>query len=338
MPSISIVIPVYNVRAYIDRCVASVLEQTYSDFEVLFIDDCTMDDSMSIVRGFARNDSRIVFLKHDRNRGLAAARNTGVANAKSSYITFVDSDDFIAPNLLETMMTAADRGRFDVVETGVEAIDEHDGLLWRYEPEAKKIDDLLNHPDTILTINEWGVTQKLWRTSLFREKFKFPEGAIWEDISIVPSLFAEAKNLVKVPFVGYSYLQRSDSLSNSKSPKHVLDMFRAFEHYRKYLTGRGIFDRFSSTFARVAKIGADYQIEQIKQGRPDSEYDARSLVELCQVLLEEYLAGRVDMEHLTASQFEAITRSSTTRDGISVGNFASKLRLTIRSCSETKGG
>jgi glycosyltransferase involved in cell wall biosynthesis len=334
MSSISIVIPVYNVRPYIDRCVASVLDQTYSDFEAVFIDDCSTDGAMSVVRHFARNDSRIVILKHERNRGLAAARNTGVARAKSEYLTFVDSDDFIAPNLLETMIRASDRGRFDIVETGVEAIDENDGLLWRYEPESKQIDDLSNHPDAILTIQEWGVTQKLWKTSAFRDKIVFPERAFWEDIAVVPSLVADARSLVKVPFVGYSYLQRSDSISNTKSVKHVLDMFRAFERYRKYLVERGIFESYRSTFTQVVRNGASYQISQFRQAEAQSSGSAAILVGLCEVLLDEYLTGRVVMERLGETQFEAIVRGPTPGANPQTADFSREFRSTIRACSE----
>lgn len=334
MSLISIVIPVYNVRRYIERCVNSVLEQTFGDFEALFIDDASTDGSISAVERFARNDSRVVIAKHERNRGLAAARNTGVASARSEYITFVDSDDFIAPNLLETMVRASEHGRFDIVETGVEAIDEKDGLLWRYEPEAKQIDDLPNHPNAILTIREWGVTQKLWKTSALRGKAVFSEGAFWEDIAVVPSLVADAGSLVKVPFVGYSYLQRSASISNTQSVKHVLDMFRAFERYRRHLIERGTFRSYEPTFTQVVRVGASYQISKIKQTEVGSGRSAAILIELCQVLLDEYLAGRVAMDHLIETQFETVIRGSSPGEDRRNTDFSHEFRKTIGKYSE----
>ncbi len=274
-----------------------------------------------------------MIFEHERNRGLAAARNTGAARAKSEYLTFVDSDDFIAPNLLETMIRASDRGRFDIVETGVEAIDENDGLLWRYEPESKQIHNLATYPDAILTIQEWGVTQKLWRTSAFRGKIVFPEGAYWEDIAVVPSLVAEARSLIKVPFVGYSYLQRSNSISNTKSVKHILDMFRAFERYRKYLVEKGIFETYKSTFTQVARNGASYQISQFRQAEAKSGESAAILVGLCEVLLDEYLADRVLLDRLSELPFEKIIRGSPPAMDPQTADIGREFRSTIRACS-----
>ena len=118
MPQVSIVVPIYNVQRHIDRCIVSILQQTLSEFEVIFVDDCSTDCSASAVRRFARNDSRIVFAAHDRNKGLGAARNTGISLARSDYVTFIDSDDFVDANLLEEMIKACDGGYFDIVEVG----------------------------------------------------------------------------------------------------------------------------------------------------------------------------------------------------------------------------
>lgn len=327
MPSISIVIPVYNVRRYIDQCVLSVLEQTHSDFEALFIDDGATDGSMDPVRRFARNDSRIVIHTHECNSGLAAARNSGVTLAKSPYITFVDSDDFIAPNFLEVLMRSSDRGRFDMIETGVEAIDPQGELLWRYEPEAMVIENPASQPDCIFKIRELGVTQKLWRTSLFKGKIRFPVGAFWEDISVVLSLIAESRSMIRVPFVGYSYLQRPDSISNSKSVKHVLDIFRAFERYRKYLVAKGLFERYRATFAQFVDLGASYQIKQLGKGRPDAQ---TNLIQLCEVLMAEYLAGKADIDRLSEPQFEEIIRRPVRGGAVAIANFSDEFRATIR--------
>jgi glycosyltransferase involved in cell wall biosynthesis len=329
MPAVSLVVPVYNVERYIDRCIISILEQSFSDFEVLLINDCSTDNSMSAVKRFARNDSRMVILSHERNRGLAAARNTGVEYAKSDRITFVDSDDFIAPNLLETMMAASEGGRFDLVETGVEAIDENENLLWRYEPEPGQIEDLARNPDTILKVQEWGVTQKLWRTELFRNDLKFPEGAYWEDISVVPSLLVAARNLVKVPFVGYSYLQRPTSISNTKSVKHVLDIFRAFERYRKYLKARGLFEAYRPTFSRVVENGAKYQISQFKQHWLGLSSVTLALVQLCEVLLDEYVSERAVIDRLSEAQFNQLVNGA----GASDPGLADRFRAEIHACS-----
>lgn len=95
---VSIIIPVYNVSKYIKRCLKSVLGQTWKDLEIILVDDCTPDDSMDIVRGILETSSRsdiVTILKHEKNRGLSAARNTGIRQATGNYLYFLDSDDYL---------------------------------------------------------------------------------------------------------------------------------------------------------------------------------------------------------------------------------------------------
>jgi glycosyltransferase involved in cell wall biosynthesis len=304
MPQVSIIVPVYNVRRYIDRCIVSILQQTQSEFEVIFVDDCSTDDSASAVQRFARNDSRIVFVAHDRNRGLGAARNTGISIARSDYITFVDSDDFIDANLLEEMIKGSDSGHYDIVETGCRAMDEQDNVLWDYLPDSMKIESLSQDPDNLFLVRELGVTQKLWRRSLWEHGPRQPEHIYWEDIAVVPSYIADAQNLAKIDYAGYNYLQRPTSISNSQSSKHVLDLFRAFECYKTHLRGRGLLDRYSSTFPRHVKNCVQYIIHQMSINSRSKPEKSGPLIVLCRVLVERYLSGQLSRKHLEDPEFD----------------------------------
>ena len=166
MPQVSIVVPVYNVQRYIDRCIVSILQQTQSEFEVIFVDDCSTDGSASAVQRFARNDSRIVFAAHDRNRGLGAARNTEISIARSDFVTFVDSDDFIDANLLEEMIKACDGGHFDIVETGFRAMDEQDNVLWDYIPDLVKVENLSESGQLLPCQGAWNDTKTLEKVAI----------------------------------------------------------------------------------------------------------------------------------------------------------------------------
>ena len=107
---VSIIIPVYNVSKYIERCLKSVLGQTWKDLEIILVDDCTPDDSMDIVRGILETSSRsdiVTILKHEKNRGLSAARNTGIRQATGNYLYFLDSDDYLPANGIELLADAA---------------------------------------------------------------------------------------------------------------------------------------------------------------------------------------------------------------------------------------
>src|SRR6185503_7085391 len=134
MPAVSIIIPVFNASSFLDRCIASILDQSFSDFEAIFVDDGSSDQSAQVIRQFARNDSRIVLERHHTNSGPGSARNIGIAKARAKYLTFIDSDDFVDPNLLGTLLEATDGGIFDIVESGCRAIDGNENLLWEYCP------------------------------------------------------------------------------------------------------------------------------------------------------------------------------------------------------------
>ena len=109
---VSIIIPVYNVSKYIERCLKSALDQTWKDLEIILVDDCTPDDSMDIARSVLETSSRsnmVTILKHEKNRGLSAARNTGIRQAKGDYLYFLDSDDYLPVNSIELLADAAIR-------------------------------------------------------------------------------------------------------------------------------------------------------------------------------------------------------------------------------------
>ena len=104
MPKFSIIVPVYNVEKYITECIESILKQTYKDFELICVDDCSCDNSIKIVENFAKKDARIKIFYQDKNKGVSAARNLALDNANGKYILCVDSDDWINENTLETLL------------------------------------------------------------------------------------------------------------------------------------------------------------------------------------------------------------------------------------------
>ena len=104
---ISIIVPIYNVEEFIAECLQSVVAQTYRDYELILVDDCGTDGSMSVAARFASHpalEGKMRILRHDRNRGLSAARNTGTAAAKGKYVLFLDSDDILAPDCLQLLV------------------------------------------------------------------------------------------------------------------------------------------------------------------------------------------------------------------------------------------
>jgi glycosyltransferase involved in cell wall biosynthesis len=131
MVKISVIIPVYNVCEYIEECLESVCAQTLRDIEIICVDDCGKDASMDIVRKYAQRDKRFKIITHDSNQGLAIARNSGMAAARGRYIFFLDSDDYIKPDILEKLYDKGVKNNCDVVvsKTCVFADDKTDDEL-----------------------------------------------------------------------------------------------------------------------------------------------------------------------------------------------------------------
>ena len=128
-PLVSVIVPVYNVEAYLDACLNSIIHQTYSNLEIIIVEDCSTDRSRQVLQNHLI-DVRIKFIQHSENRGLSAARNTGIGYAKGDYIIFVDSDDLIDTRLIEscvkgTIETGADLVIYDLIpfEDGISEAD-----------------------------------------------------------------------------------------------------------------------------------------------------------------------------------------------------------------------
>lgn len=114
-PLVSVIIPVYNVEEYLQECLDSVLTQSYSNIEIICVDDCGTDGSMHIVEDFSRKDRRIKIIHHEHNKGLGPARNTGMEEASGEYILFLDSDDMLYPDSLQQLVDNAQKTKADVV-------------------------------------------------------------------------------------------------------------------------------------------------------------------------------------------------------------------------------
>jgi glycosyltransferase involved in cell wall biosynthesis len=329
MSRLSVVIPVYNSSRYLDRCIISIIQQSYSDFEAIFVDDCSTDRSASIVRQFARNDSRIALSVRKKNGGPGAARNTGIAQAKGEYVTFVDSDDFIMPNLFEVLQQATNGGEFDIVETGCQGLDQQDNVLWDYAPSPMIVNDLSKNPENIFLIREWGVTQKLWRRSLFQSDTIFPEKVYWEDIAVVPSLIVNANSLAKVEFVGYNYLQHASSITNTRSAKHVIDLFKAFDYFISHLKRRNLLERYRDVVVKLIENSVRYFIKQTQLQDSSNSPRMAGLTRFCELLAIQYQAGNQIARYLRAAQLEAILGRSSFDNNSHIDGFEGAFDLLI---------
>lgn len=213
MDLVSVIIPVYNVENYIDDCVESVLQQTYENIEVLLIDDGSTDQSGEKCKKWAVRDSRIRVV-HQDNQGLSGARNTGIKESTGNWITFVDSDDIVAPRYVEVMVQMGRSNQVTLVQCGyTHFFDEKpsfDNLSKLVEPQIVSSKAFMLSRD--YHTMAWA---KLYDRELFRQEI-FPVGKLHEDNAIVYKLVYEAKRIAYTDEILYGYRVRENSIVGEK--------------------------------------------------------------------------------------------------------------------------
>ena len=284
--TISIIIPVYNVENYLRSCLDSVLSQTYKDFEVLMVNDGSIDDSGAICQDFAERDSRFHYFEKE-NGGLSDARNYGLDRAKGHYITFLDSDDFLFEDYLENLYHASRLSDSDITIGGYCRFD---GSNFYFYNEHFKSDSLLSFKDfqaiqyldsmldvTFITFSTaWG---KLFKRELFSE-LRFPYGKYAGNQFLIWKLYMKADKIYVFNRASYVYRMNPSGLSNIFTLKH-LDYIDALEERikdTKDIEGIEIqhsFNMYSYVLKRI--------LEQLKEhGYIDEAKEVRDKLELAE--------------------------------------------------------
>lgn len=219
MPTVSVIVPVYKVEPYLRTCIDSILAQTYTDFEVLLIDDGSPDNCGAICDEYAARDERIRVI-HQENQGVSAARNLGMAEAKGKYIAFVDSDDAIHPQMFELLVPVLDNTDYPFVHCTFHR--SHDDDVCDFpERYSFSMDDVqeLTSEDGMLRMMDWKtyghyIVKGIYRADYIRQ-FLFPLGIRWEDVIWSGEVVGNAGKYAYVPYDLYSYRMSDVSLVHS---------------------------------------------------------------------------------------------------------------------------
>ena len=224
---ISVIVPIYKVEEYLRRCVDSLLQQTYKDFELILVDDGSPDGCGAICDAYASQDPRVRAV-HKENGGLSDARNAGLHAARGGVIAFVDSDDWVAPDFLEALYDALESEGADIAECAVMKTDgttEHAPLRLFDKPS-----DFATEPALRELIHDGVFHQTVWN-KLYRravlEGIPFPKGRTNEDEFWTYQVFARAKRAVKVDRPLYFYFQRPGSIMGTSFSLRRLDALDA---------------------------------------------------------------------------------------------------------------
>lgn len=226
---ISIIVPIYNVENYVEKCIKSIKEQSFNDFECLLVNDGSEDTSMKICNELIKNDGRFIILNKE-NGGLSDARNFGLKQAKGEYVCFIDSDDYVDRDLLKLTYECAKKYDSDIV-----CFD----LYYQYDNKMKiskganfdNKSSFAQNKEIIFSNNS--ANNKLYRRTFLNNK-EFIKGMWYEDLAVIPVWMAEANNISYVAKALYYYVQRKGSISHSANPK-LFDIYTAIEMIKNNL-------------------------------------------------------------------------------------------------------
>lgn len=277
MPKVSVIVPVYNVEKYIDRCLESLVNQTLKDIEIIIVNDGSTDNSIKIVEEYKKKyKNKIIYLEKE-NGGLSDARNYGIPYAKGEYIAFLDSDDYVDRKMYEKLYNKAIENNSDIVECD---------FYWKYpnklildtRNEYKNINDMIKNGRVV-------VWNKLYNRKIIIDRnIMFTKGVRYEDIDFFYKLIPEINRLdyIKEPLV--YYVQREASISKKQSEKNA-DIFIVLDNVIDYYKKNKIYDNYkdeieymyvryllASSFLRIVKIKDKNTREKLLNKTIDSIY------------------------------------------------------------------
>ena len=240
MPQISVIIPVYNVEKYLHRCIDSILDQTYRDIEIIIVDDGSTDQSGIICDKYIKIDNRIQVF-HKENEGQSSARNLGVEKSNTDWLCFIDSDDYVHPQMLEFLKRGIDDNKTLMSICSFKKVDDNSNIMMKNEQYSSTIvevneESLLNNkyikytrPDTL-----WVVCAKLINKKIVI-KYPFDNGRIYEDNAITIKWVYESKNISFIDYEFYYYYSNQGSTTQRKLTRKHADLLWAYEEQLLFL-------------------------------------------------------------------------------------------------------
>jgi len=253
-PKVSILIPVFKTSAFIEKCAKSLFNQTFEDIEYIFVNDATPDDSIEklqkIIEQFPNRKKQVTIIHHDRNRGLASARNTALNASKGDYISVVDSDDYIEPDMIQTLYNKAIDENADIVVSN---------LIIEYKDKSFVFDDTIydNSNDNFLNMilhkdSSSSLCNKLVNSDLYKlSDCRVPENLNYcEDWFVMTRIYFYAKKIVKTEQAFYHYIQHnSNSITKDINRMHFENVLTFWNLLDDFLRKHNQFDNYVDSIA-----------------------------------------------------------------------------------------
>lgn len=260
---VSIIVPVYKTEKYLRQCIDSILAQTYTNLEVILVDDGSPDNCGTICDEYAVKDRRIRVI-HKENGGLSDARNAGIDGATGEYLMFVDSDDYIAPEMIEVLFTALKENDADMSLCSFACVDENGIEISESITQSPIKREVVNGHELLKRMVEpfgWYYVLaviKLYKKDLFRN-IRFPRGKIHEDEFIAHHVIGLCKKIACVSEKYYKYVQNGVSITHNRNSLSELHVAEAHIDRASYVEKMGLYDPARVYYMRAAmRIGTNY--------------------------------------------------------------------------------
>lgn len=233
-PLISVVVPVYKVEEYLNRCVDSIIVQTYKNLEIILVDDGSPDNCGQICDDYAKKDRRIKVI-HKENGGLSDARNNGIELSKGKYITFIDSDDYIENNYISVLYKSISSNNTDIAISSHKVVYDNGVVINKATEEEsvlkpKEVLKRILYDDGI-DLSAWS---KLYKKELF-DDIKYPKGRLFEDAATTYKLIDKSNKISICSFPTYNYIIRNNSITNVRFTTKKMDLITSTEEMTDYV-------------------------------------------------------------------------------------------------------
>ena len=272
-PIISIIVPIYNVGKYLPKCIESILNQTFKNFELILVNHGSTDNSGVVCDDYAKKDTRIKII-HKSNGGVSSARNAGLYVAKGEYIGFVDPDDYIDKNMYEKLYRLCIDNNSDIA-------------ICRFNREINGKIQNKESTEEIIELNNMEAMNELFKGNLYRfslcnklfskkcfNDVLFPEERIHEDLSTTYKLFANSKKAVYINYCGYIYVRRENSILTSTYNEKRLQAFIAWDEIIEFIDKNyyEIIEQVIATFTYWCVDNILYILNQVNNSKKKNNY------------------------------------------------------------------
>lgn len=269
MVKVSVIVPVYNVEPYLEKCLSTLVQQTLTDLEIIVVNDGSTDDSAKIIEKYARKYPKIKAYRKE-NGGLSDARNYGLQYATGEYVGYVDSDDFVDEDMFEILYNKGKKENSDIVECN---------LHHTYpDMEDVEIGEKIQDKQEMLMFGRSVVWNKIYKRSwLLATGVIFPKGCIYEDVEFFIKLIPHIRVYSYVDAASIHYVQRSSSINNQSSVK-TLDILKVLDHIYEYYKENGYLAEYQesleffftrillcSSFQRMCKVADKKERKKVLQ-------------------------------------------------------------------------